>query len=243
MRIAIFSDVHGRRLRLEQLLEETASYDERWCLGDTLGWYGEDGLGALRLVREHCRIVLAGNHDLAIAGMISRRDFSAAALVADEPDRRALAKDSELKAYARSLPSQVEVDLPGLGLMIACHGTPRDPIWEYANASNAAMILNGLAPARLALYGHTHLPRGWRLRRELARPVREIHQRVDRPIALTDDPTLIGVGALSFGRRPSDSGRWLELDTDQLSLTPRRLRPERLRGIIARRPLGRAAAP
>lgn len=224
MRIAIFSDVHGRRARLERLLEQSADCDEHWCLGDTVGWDGEDGIGALQLVRTSCQVALAGNHDLAAIGKIPDEDFSAQALRADAKDRAALSGEPELRKWLAQLPTLVEIELAGFGQLIACHGTPRNPIWEYATRHNAEQILAHVAPARLVVHGHTHELRAWRLRRDLHRPLREIHLRGDRQVQLGTDPIMIGVGTLSHGRRAGEGPTWVELDTSTETLTPRQLR-------------------
>ena len=46
--------------------------DQVWCLGDVVG-YGASPNECVDVVRDRCRVVLAGNHDLAAAGASTRR--------------------------------------------------------------------------------------------------------------------------------------------------------------------------
>ena len=75
MQVAIVSDIHGNRHALEAVLDDVeASTDatEMWCLGDLVG-YGADPNDCVALVREHARVCLAGNHDLAVTGDAAAR--------------------------------------------------------------------------------------------------------------------------------------------------------------------------
>ena len=83
MRVAVISDIHGNLPALEAVLGEIAREDLRdvWCLGDTVG-YGADPNDCCRLIREETEVVLAGNHDLAVAGSLSTEEFSRGAAIA-----------------------------------------------------------------------------------------------------------------------------------------------------------------
>ncbi len=76
MRIALLSDIHEDVASLERALRKVGKYrcDEVVCLGDIAGFStnyrhqkGRDAEEALRLVRENCAIIIAGNHDLLAA--------------------------------------------------------------------------------------------------------------------------------------------------------------------------------
>ncbi|MCB0877429.1 MAG: DUF262 domain-containing protein [Thermoleophilia bacterium] len=68
-RVAVISDVHANLPALDATLDaiDATGITRIWCLGDTLG-YGAWPVECLRLVRERCELVLAGNHDLAVTG-------------------------------------------------------------------------------------------------------------------------------------------------------------------------------
>ena len=68
MRIAVISDIHGNLAALEAVLAAVAGRcDQVWCLGDVVG-YGARPNECVDVVRDRCRVVLAGNHDLAACG-------------------------------------------------------------------------------------------------------------------------------------------------------------------------------
>src|SRR3954447_2087592 len=83
MQVAICTDIHGNRHAFEAVIAaaEAAGADELWCLGDLVG-YGAEPDACVALASEHCAIVLAGNHDLAVVGILSLEDFSRGAALA-----------------------------------------------------------------------------------------------------------------------------------------------------------------
>lgn len=74
MRIGIISDIHSDLLSLEAALNTLADrgYDRLVCLGDIVGYSyhyknnleGRNADDCIKLVRQHCDIVIAGNHDM-----------------------------------------------------------------------------------------------------------------------------------------------------------------------------------
>jgi predicted phosphodiesterase len=85
MRVAILTDIHANLPAIEAVLEaiDGANVDERWCLGDVVG-YGAQPDECARLVSERCELCLVGNHDLAVTGEIDTEVFSASAAAAVE---------------------------------------------------------------------------------------------------------------------------------------------------------------
>ena len=72
VRIAVISDIHGNLAALEAVLAAVAGRcDQVWCLGDVVG-YGARPNECVDVVRDRCRVVLAGNHDLAACGRRGR---------------------------------------------------------------------------------------------------------------------------------------------------------------------------
>lgn len=79
MRLAIISDIHEDIESLKKVLSkaEDEGYDKLICLGDISGYsmpyysYEEvrDARACLKLIREKCDIIIAGNHDLHAAGL------------------------------------------------------------------------------------------------------------------------------------------------------------------------------
>src|SRR5690349_19914404 len=85
MRAAVISDIHANLPSLEAVLAdaEDSGVDERWCLGDVVG-YGAHPDGCAELVKERCDAALVGNHDLAVLGELDTSTFSSAAAAAVE---------------------------------------------------------------------------------------------------------------------------------------------------------------
>lgn len=74
MRYGIFGDVHGNLEALESVISAMREDGATTflCLGDIVG-YGADPIACINRVRDLGGIVVAGNHDLAVIGML---DFS-----------------------------------------------------------------------------------------------------------------------------------------------------------------------
>src|SRR5512147_284009 len=83
MRIGIISDIHGNLAALEVVLStlHNLGADRIYCLGDTVG-YGPHPNECIDLVREHCVVVLKGNHDSGLTGETEIEDFNQYGLAA-----------------------------------------------------------------------------------------------------------------------------------------------------------------
>lgn len=150
MRVALLSDVHANLVALEAVLAALGAVDAIWVTGDTVG-YGPDPSEVFALLRERGAVIVQGNHDRAVAtgeGLEYFHDRAAeAALLHREwlsaADRDALA----------ALPAVTSVDDFTL-----CHGSLRDPMWEYVTTVAAAAATLGRATTPFTCCGHTHLP-------------------------------------------------------------------------------------
>src|SRR5688572_14260447 len=131
MRIVILSDIHSNQIALEAVIEALPSYDQLWCLGDTIG-YGprpNECLASMRAMSAHA---LTGNHDLGCLGKISLEDFNPMAAIANRWNGEQLTP--ELRAYLEKLPPRLELE-PDVTL---AHASPRDPVWEYIDSRDIA---------------------------------------------------------------------------------------------------------
>src|SRR3712207_428900 len=124
MRIAIASDIHGNRHAFEAVIAaaEADGADELLCLGDLVG-YGADPDACVALADAHCTVCLAGNHDLAVIGVLSLEEFSRGAALAAQWTRDVI--EPATRDFLLSLAPQGSAD--GVGLF---HASPRDPVWE-----------------------------------------------------------------------------------------------------------------
>ena len=65
-RSLLLADVHANLGALEAVLAAAGPVDGIWFMGDTVG-YGPDPSDVLALLRERDALIVAGNHDLAVA--------------------------------------------------------------------------------------------------------------------------------------------------------------------------------
>jgi diadenosine tetraphosphatase ApaH/serine/threonine PP2A family protein phosphatase len=149
VRIAVISDIHGNLAALEAVLAAVAGRcDQVWCLGDVVG-YGARPNECVDVVRDRCRVVLAGNHDLAACGAEDASRFSQDAGRAIRWTREVLRTDCE-RWLASLTPA---LDRGSIGLY---HGSPRDPVWEYVLDAATAEAAIRAVDKPLVLCGHTH---------------------------------------------------------------------------------------
>ena len=151
-RTAVFSDIHGNVEALDAVLADIAArrITELWCLGDVVG-NGHDPLGCLDRVIATCAIVLAGNHEVAIA---SRTDLPPGARYSREALTRAgrLHEIADLKSECHR------------GAVRLAHGCPSpfDPVRDYLGEdASPEAVLAACPDAQLILVGHTHLAGTW----------------------------------------------------------------------------------
>jgi diadenosine tetraphosphatase ApaH/serine/threonine PP2A family protein phosphatase len=149
VRIAVISDIHGNLAALEAVLAAVAGRcDQVWCLGDVVG-YGARPNECVDVVRDRCRVVLAGNHDLAAVGVVDASRFSHDAGRAIRWTREVLRNDCE--RWLRELSPALEREHVGL-----FHGSPRDPVWEYVLDATTAEAAIRATDVDVVLCGHTH---------------------------------------------------------------------------------------
>ena len=157
MTVALLSDVHANLVALEAVLAALPAVDAIWVMGDTVG-YGPDPADTLALLRERRAWLVAGNHDRAVATGEGLALFNAAAREAAERHRDWLS--AEDRDVLGAMPLTLD---PAPGYTI-CHGSPRDPLWEYVfDARTAAFAMAGMVATRCCV-GHTHVPATFRTR-------------------------------------------------------------------------------
>ena len=151
MTVALLSDVHGNLVALEAVLADLPIVEAIWVMGDTVG-YGPDPADTLALLRERRAWLVAGNHDRAVATGDGLELFNPVARAAAKLHHKWLsAEDRDVLA---AMPLTLE---PAPGYTI-CHGSPRDPLWEYIfDVRAATFAMADLVTARCCC-GHTHVP-------------------------------------------------------------------------------------
>lgn len=158
VRVAVISDIHGNLHALRKVLDEISrkGTDQVWCLGDTVG-YGAFPSECLEIIRSSCDVVLSGNHDLAVSGIISLDDFNIEARRAVEWTAGILTESE--KEYLKSLPPVQTIEIEELRLVLS-HGSPLNPVWEYVLGPyelNRVFYYLQQENAFACLTGHSHV--------------------------------------------------------------------------------------
>jgi hypothetical protein len=78
MKILVIADIHSNLTAFNAVLEDAGKrveLDEIWNLGDVVG-YGPDPHECIQLLKRICKVCVAGNHDLAVAGNLESSRFN-----------------------------------------------------------------------------------------------------------------------------------------------------------------------
>jgi predicted phosphodiesterase len=206
MRVAIASDIHGNKQAFEAVIEaaEAEGADELWCLGDLVG-YGAEPDACVALAEAHCTICLAGNHDLAVVGVLSLDEFSRGAALAAYWTREVIRPQT--REYLLSLSPQSRAE--GIGLF---HASPRDPVWEYVLSTLAAELCFDATRFRVSLIGHSHVALSFN--RPEGQPASGTTRRDGVQVDLRAGEWLINPGSTGQPRDGDPRAAWLMLDTE-----------------------------
>jgi diadenosine tetraphosphatase ApaH/serine/threonine PP2A family protein phosphatase len=151
VRIALLSDIHANLVALEAVLAEVGAADQIWVMGDTVGYGPEPADVLAALVERNARLV-AGNHDRAVGTGAGLELFNPPARAA------ALLHRGWLSAADRDLLGALPLTFASdLGYTV-CHGSPRDPLWEYVFDLGTAADAMRATPTPHCCHGHTHVP-------------------------------------------------------------------------------------
>jgi len=152
LRIGLISDIHSNLEALTAVLLrlESISVDRIICLGDIVG-YGANPAECIELVKEKCDVVLAGNHDFAVAGIQSVSWFNQDAMEALNWTINIL--NDDMSHYLSSLPlTHVEEDV------VYVHGSPHKPEkWSYIVSLEDALYEFRYFKGSMAFVGHSHV--------------------------------------------------------------------------------------
>ena len=154
--IAIISDIHGNFAALEAVVRDldARGCTEIYCLGDVVG-YGASPNRCVDLLRERRAICIQGNHDVVAVGLESSEEFNADARKAADWTADTLTPANA--AFLRQLPATRVTRRRAL----LVHGSPDDRdeyLWEEDELMAAARGVRRAGRARVAFFGHTHLP-------------------------------------------------------------------------------------
>ena len=207
MTILLLADIHANLVALEAVLADAGRVDAIWVMGDTVG-YGPDPSDVLALLRERDATLVAGNHDRAAATGQGIDLFNTVAAAAARLHREWLTAQ-ERDALA-ALPLTRTAD--GFTL---CHGSLRDPIWEYVVSAGQADATLALASTPHCCNGHTHVPVVFRASAPPTTP------SLDAPIRL-EGRCLVNPGSVGQPRDGDPRSSYALLDTAAATVTFRR---------------------
>ncbi|HUL14738.1 MAG TPA: metallophosphoesterase family protein [Terriglobales bacterium] len=157
MRILILSDLHANLTALEAALcAAEGKWEAAVCLGDVVG-YGPDPAPVTSKIRAISTHTIRGNHDKAVAGLMTTEDFNPVAKAAVDWTRSQLSPES--LEWLAALP-QGPLSADGIVLV---HGAFQDED-EYVFTPTQA--LEGLldSTADVTFFGHTHHQGGFSYR-------------------------------------------------------------------------------
>jgi predicted phosphodiesterase len=157
----ILSDIHANLDAFETVLEHAdGAWDRTIVLGDLVG-YGADPNAVVEKVRGlNPLAVIRGNHDKAACGLDDGSQFNHVARLAAAWTGHQLSPEN--RTYLRELPMGPQIIDDRTEI---CHGAPFDEDYYIFDGNDA---IRGLETAQraLCLFGHTHLPVMFWVRRQ-----------------------------------------------------------------------------
>lgn len=160
MRVAVISDIHGKRLALDAVLADLQSYpaDQVVCLGDAIQG-GHQPAETVQRLRELACPIIMGNAD---AWMLTGKETGNEGVSEQQLAVRewSLAQLSEAdRKFIESFHPTYEIALEGGNKLLCFHGSPRDfdeLIFPDTPEDHFQMMLRKFAPA-IMTGGHTHI--------------------------------------------------------------------------------------
>ncbi len=152
---AVLSDVHSNLEALNAVIEDLKSRGIRdvYFLGDAVG-YGPDPDACVETLKAECTVMLAGNHDMAAAGLADLSRFNMHARAAIEWTSQVM-QGEHIRLLSR-LP--VKADIPIKNIVIV-HSTPCEPEkWHYLLRIQDAELHFRCFAAQVCFIGHSHSP-------------------------------------------------------------------------------------
>jgi predicted phosphodiesterase len=153
VRYGIYGDIHGNLEALDAVLADMKEQrvETYVCTGDIVG-YGANPKECLRIVRDVSHVIIAGNHDHAVAEKLNIDFFNAYAKEAVVWTRRQI--DTEERDFLYDLPLVYQDDV-----YTVVHGTLNYPqMFDYIQTSYDAYLSLELLQTPVCFLGHSHVP-------------------------------------------------------------------------------------
>ncbi|MCX8031505.1 MAG: metallophosphatase family protein [Thermodesulfovibrionales bacterium] len=152
---AIISDVHSNLEALQAVLEDLKkrAIKELYFLGDAVG-YGPDPDECLKILESECLVQIAGNHDKAVLGEISTKNFNLYARKAIEWTQEKI--NSQSLSLLKKYNLYQSISSKDIFLV---HATPKNPDhWTYLQTLAEADENFNCFNQKICFIGHTHRP-------------------------------------------------------------------------------------
>ena len=215
MRYLVVSDVHSNFPALQHVLMDAPDYDEVLCLGDLVG-YGPNPNECVNRVRDLPVTCIAGNHDW---GAIGRADLA----VFNREAREALLWTQQ--QMTTSVTTFLSGLRPRLDLEYAllCHGSPRDPVWEYMVDVRTATASFRHYDFQTCLVGHSHVPTFLEMP-DPGERAQFLSAELDTPMEMEGRRLILNPGSVGQPRDGDPRASYAIFDTDAMTWTFRRVR-------------------
>lgn len=155
MHYAVLSDVHANIEALEAVLHdiEKRRIKKIIFLGDAVG-YGPNPNECIDIIKDRCTIMLAGNHDYAVAGLTDANCFNDYARLAVEWTLSVITEAN--LDLLKTLPISKTLDKNNVLLV---HSTPKNPEeWHYLLTLYDAETSFHYFDQKICFLGHSHYP-------------------------------------------------------------------------------------
>lgn len=217
MKILIMADIHSNITAFEAVLHDAelhGTVDDIWNLGDLVG-YGPDPHECIRLLKEICKVCIAGNHDLAAVSKVETSEFNIDAEAAIKWTSQQLSIED--KEYLSSLPLIIEQ-----AEFTLVHGSPRDPIWEYLSSIETARENLPYFRTRYCMVGHRHIPILFQFNESQVGTIQALKDK--NIFALGKGRIIFNPGSVGQPRDHNPLASYGIYDTDQQSLALHRVK-------------------
>jgi predicted phosphodiesterase len=213
VRYLILSDIHGNWEALEAVFADSrGQYDRVLNCGDLVG-YGPDPDRVVEFCREHCDLIVRGNHDKAVSGIGDLDWFNPVAKRAALWSRANLTA-ANLEYLAAVSQGPIEVDQ-----FAVMHGSPSDED-DYLIDPSEARIAAATASTGLSFFGHTHLQGGFFIHRHGSRAI-----PTDSELRIEETATyLVNPGSVGQPRDGDPRAAYAIYDSDVATVFFRRAR-------------------
>ncbi len=212
MKYAIYSDVHANLEALEAVYEDMDGRDVDCfvCLGDLVG-YGADPEPVLERIVERASVIVAGNHDYAVAGKLDLDQFNQHARRAVNWTRDRLPDD--YIGILHDLPLQ---DVRESVTFV--HASPRNPeAFGYIMSAVDAHMNFQEMETDAGFVGHSHVPGNFHLEESLS------YHRYEQFSLNDGDRAIVNVGSVGQPRDKDPRACYALYDTERRSVRIRRV--------------------